>query len=164
MTSLFMWRQSAGRAVKVGKVKGEEAGVLQKHTHTSSGDAVSRWRGNGRGDEHTRAQITEWIPAAWHHAAAGVIEGTRSANQEASRGRREWREGRREGGSGCISCGRPARIARGALCTKWTLNQRLHEQVAGVWLQCNRFSSISSHFQSPCWTKGSKKRKKCFGS
>lgn len=34
MTSLFMWRQSTGRAVKVGKVKGEEAGVLQKHTHT----------------------------------------------------------------------------------------------------------------------------------
>lgn len=41
MTSLSMWRQSAGRAVKVGRVKGEEAGVLQKHTRTSATHANS---------------------------------------------------------------------------------------------------------------------------
>lgn len=45
MTSLFMWRQSAGRAVKVRKVKGEEAGVLRKHTHTSAMHADSSAHG-----------------------------------------------------------------------------------------------------------------------
>lgn len=45
MTSLFMWRQSTGRAVKVEKVKGEEAGVLRKHTHTSAIHANSSAHG-----------------------------------------------------------------------------------------------------------------------
>lgn len=36
-----------------------------------------------------QAQITEWIPAAWHHAAVNVIEGERKADQKrAEKGKR----------------------------------------------------------------------------
>lgn len=74
-----------GRVVKVRKVKGEEAGVLQKkmhlfspHTHTHTltmhGDTHTRMQTGRRTQEQmhphhrvhtpTAAEITEWIPAA----------------------------------------------------------------------------------------------------
>lgn len=157
MTSLFMWSWSRGWAVKVEKVKGEEAGVLQKHTPLPHAHIHMQTVGMQAEHMHacTHPRTNYRVNSCSLTSCCCRYDWGEEKRRSKESGEREERGGK-DGGASSISFW--------TICS-YSLQITVHKANAkspvtlgdfGVWLECSRFANISRLFKIPIWTDSRK--------
>lgn len=136
VTSLFMWSWSRGRAVKVEKVKGEEAGVLQKHTPLPHAHIHMQTVGMQAEHMHacTHPRTNYRVNSCSLTSRCCQYDWGEEKRRSKESGEREERGGK-DGGAAVYPFGRSARIVYRLLYTKRTLNHHIRGLWCLAWVQ-----------------------------